>query len=97
MRRSFSRSGGQPSVFVPSPAQTWQQTVHMIAGIAHSETSPDQSSNSFGGPNGRIKSVGHWSSRQQAGKPRQFFMRQFGAAPGFWTAAQPSLSTQAIP
>jgi hypothetical protein len=93
----LSRSGGHPGVFVPPPAQAWQQTVHMIAGIAHSEPSPDQTSDSFRGPNGGIKSMGYRSLRQKAGKAREFFARQFGTAPGFRTPAQPFLSTQAMP
>jgi hypothetical protein len=93
----LSRSGGHPGVFVPPPAQAWQQTVHMIAGITHSEPAPDQSSNSFGGPDGRVKSMGYRSLRQKAGKLRQFFGRQFGTASGFRTPAQPFLSMQAVP
>ena len=93
----LSRSGGHPGVFVPPPAQAWQQTVHMIAGVTHSEAAPDQTSDSFRGPNGGIKSMGYRSLRQKAGKAREFFARQFGTAPGFRTPAQPFLSTQAMP
>src|ERR1700687_5530874 len=91
------RPCGQPGVFVPSPAQSWQQMVHMVAGIAHSEAAPDQTGDPFGGPDGCIESMGYWSLRQKAGKPRQFFARQFGTAPRFRALAQPFLSPRAIP
>jgi hypothetical protein len=93
----LSRSGGHPGVFVPPPAQAWQQTVHMIAGITHSEPAPDQTGDPLRGPNGGIKSMGYRSLRQKAGKAREFFGRQFGTASGFRTPAQPFLSTQAMP
>jgi len=51
------RSCRQPSVFVPSPAQAGQQTVHVVAGIVHSEAAPDHTGDPFRGPDGRIKSV----------------------------------------
>ena len=55
----LSYSLGQPSVFMPLPTQARHQSVlHIVAGITHPEAAPDQSGDAFGGPDGRIESVG---------------------------------------
>jgi hypothetical protein len=88
-----------PGMFVPFPIQTRQQRVfHVIAGISHAKTPPDQMGDALGGPDGRVKAVGERPLLEQFAQARQLFGRQFRArASRFRTAAQPRISTRTVP
>jgi len=96
-RRLFAAAGRQPGVFVPSPAQAWQQTVDVITRVSHAESAPDQAGDSFRGPDWGIKPVCYWPLLQQIGKACQFLTRQFGAASRLWPPPQSIVSSRAVP